>query len=417
MGYSAAIRAKTAGRRMLRKVLFQTHWFVGITLGLVLSMLGITGALMAFDREISDALLGAHRELPATSALLLDNSSLYERLHAANPQRVLLAWRPAPDARHPAAVQFAAAVDSVLGGASLGNDDDRKERRLVDPTTGSLLTESRMSRGFQDFEAWLRQIHQGHWWPPGHPVGNIVYNSIGIAAVFLFLMALSGLYMRWPRGHARRSWRAWFGINSGLKGRAFLFNLHSVLGTIVLIAYLISAHSGAFQNGTVSWYGAGVRALVGAPQLEPQGPPPEPGAVPPAPPVVDDSAVWRAFLAAVPRFAGVTASIARAPITAAAFDYESSETSQHGRVEIDTATGSVRRFEPGAVPSRTVVQWVLERNQDLHEGRVFGRVGTAIMASAALCLPVFYITGWMMYLKRRAQRKKRVAGVVLQRSP
>ncbi|WP_143519480.1 PepSY domain-containing protein, partial [Pseudomonas syringae] len=40
----------------MKKVLFQLHWFFGITAGLVLTLMGMTGALYSFEDEILDAL-------------------------------------------------------------------------------------------------------------------------------------------------------------------------------------------------------------------------------------------------------------------------------------------------------------------------------------------------------------------------
>lgn len=37
---------------MLKKTLFQLHWFFGITAGLVLALMGITGAAYSFQDEI-----------------------------------------------------------------------------------------------------------------------------------------------------------------------------------------------------------------------------------------------------------------------------------------------------------------------------------------------------------------------------
>ena len=41
---------------MLKKTLFQLHWFFGITAGLVLALMGITGAAYSFQDEILRAL-------------------------------------------------------------------------------------------------------------------------------------------------------------------------------------------------------------------------------------------------------------------------------------------------------------------------------------------------------------------------
>ena len=40
---------------VFKKVLFQLHWFFGISAGLVLALMGVTGALYSFEEEILDA--------------------------------------------------------------------------------------------------------------------------------------------------------------------------------------------------------------------------------------------------------------------------------------------------------------------------------------------------------------------------
>ncbi|WP_043927500.1 PepSY domain-containing protein, partial [Xanthomonas citri] len=37
---------------MIKTLLFQLHWLLGITAGLVLSVMGLTGAAMSFENEI-----------------------------------------------------------------------------------------------------------------------------------------------------------------------------------------------------------------------------------------------------------------------------------------------------------------------------------------------------------------------------
>ncbi len=40
----------------MRNVLFQIHWFLGITAGVVLAVVGLTGGLMSFERPIMNAI-------------------------------------------------------------------------------------------------------------------------------------------------------------------------------------------------------------------------------------------------------------------------------------------------------------------------------------------------------------------------
>ena len=37
---------------MLKKSFFQIHWFLGITAGLILSLMGVTGAIYSYEQQI-----------------------------------------------------------------------------------------------------------------------------------------------------------------------------------------------------------------------------------------------------------------------------------------------------------------------------------------------------------------------------
>src|SRR4051812_46733819 len=55
----------------MRRVWFQLHWFIGITAGTVLIVIGLTGAILAFREECLDLLNPGVREVPAQAAPLL----------------------------------------------------------------------------------------------------------------------------------------------------------------------------------------------------------------------------------------------------------------------------------------------------------------------------------------------------------
>ncbi|HWT19309.1 MAG TPA: PepSY-associated TM helix domain-containing protein, partial [Variovorax sp.] len=49
---------------LLRRIWFQIHWFIGITAGSVLVVIGLSGAVLSFRAEIVDALNPALRHIP-----------------------------------------------------------------------------------------------------------------------------------------------------------------------------------------------------------------------------------------------------------------------------------------------------------------------------------------------------------------
>jgi uncharacterized iron-regulated membrane protein len=59
----------------VKKLWFQLHWFVGITAGTVLMVIGLTGAALAFREQILDALNPGVRNVAVQSAPVLGRSN------------------------------------------------------------------------------------------------------------------------------------------------------------------------------------------------------------------------------------------------------------------------------------------------------------------------------------------------------
>ncbi len=72
---------------MLRNVLFQVHWFVGITVGVILAVVGATGAMLSFEPEILHALNRDVRVATGAGKPMLTPPELLARLHEAEPGR------------------------------------------------------------------------------------------------------------------------------------------------------------------------------------------------------------------------------------------------------------------------------------------------------------------------------------------
>jgi sulfite reductase (NADPH) flavoprotein alpha-component len=363
---------------MLRNVLFQTHWLVGVTLGTLLAFSGLTGGMMAFGPELSDFFSGANVPVDTQSGGALDVATLYAKLHRAQPEKTISSLSIYDDPRKPVRVVFAAARGPI------GPLGPQPEAQLVNPYTGALLPVKPVGKAIARFMLWLRDVHQGHWSGPG-TVSKIAATVIGLATVLLMAMTLTGLYLRWPRGIAATNWRSWFKINPRLKGRAFLWNLHAVFGTFALLVLLVSAHSGAFQNGEMSWYGNGVRAMVGLPARAEGGP----GGGPMGP------------MGGLPRGSqGLTIHY----MSSDSYVDADTEVINARSASFDPATGEITAIATKPLP-KSLGEKLAANNQLIHEGRIFGKGGTLVIMLAALCLPVFYITGWMMYLDRRRAKR------------
>ncbi len=374
---------------MLKKVLFQVHWFFGITAGMVLALMGVTGALVSFEDEILDALnpdaLFVHPrehqlslvEIVSTlQAQAKDTVSMF-RVEVDSDKAAQVWFKPAPGQR-------------------------RGEMRNFDPYTGE-LKENAVGQGVF---AFILNLHRFL------AAGEYGKQVTAACTLILVFFCLSGLYLRWPR-HAL-NWRVWLTLDWAKKGRSFNWDLHSVFGTWCLIVYLLLAVTGLMWS--YDWFNNGMTKLIGDPPVQGEqrrgGGGPRPGSdakgaatgeIPPA----DYAAIWETIQnAAGPDLSSYNLRMPQTPGQMATVFYLL-KTSPHPRalnqITLDPVNGrlkAVTRYTEKGFGAQLLVS-----NYALHTGSYFGLIGRIVITVAALMMPLFFITGWLLYLDRR--RKKR----------
>nr|WP_262381331.1 MULTISPECIES: sulfite reductase flavoprotein subunit alpha [unclassified Pseudomonas] len=364
----------------MKKTLFQLHWFFGITAGLVLALMGVTGATYSFQDEILRALNPTVLTVHKQPAGVLPPAELVRKLEATEGKAVSMLW-----------------VESESGNAARvfftpPPGERRGQMRYFDPYTGDYLGDA----VGQDFFGLMLQLHRFL------AIGDTGRQITGACTLILIFFCLSGLYLRWPRQVA--NWRAWLTLDWRKKGRSFNWDLHSVFGTWCLLFYLLAALTGLYWS--YEWYSKGLtRLLSDAPQNERvrnRGPAPAGPA-----PVANYDAIWSsiystagpdlsAYNIRMPPVAGQPATV-----------YYLLQSSPHDRalnqINLDPATGVVKSVE--RYGDKSLKAQLLTSIYALHVGSYFGLVGRIILTVTSLCMPLFFITGWLLYLDRR--RKKR----------
>ena len=365
---------------MLKKTLFQLHWFFGITAGLVLALMGITGATVSFQDELIELLNPTVLTVEKRPAGVLPPAELVHLLEAREG-KVVSMLTVQPDSTNAAKVWFTPPPGERRG-----------QMRYFDPYTGDYLGDA----VGQDFFGFVLQLHRFL------AIGDTGRQITGACTLILVFFCLSGLYLRWPRQVA--SWRAWLAVDWRKKGRSFNWDLHSVFGTWCLLFYLLAALTGLFWS--YEWYSNGMtRLLSDAPQNErvrKRGPAPEGPA-----PVANYAAIWSSIYSnAGPGLSGYNIrmpAVAGQPATV----YYLLKTSPHDRalnqINLDPATGEVKSHDTYA--GKSFKAQILTSIYALHTGSYFGLPGRIILTFSALLMPLFFITGWLLYLDRR--RKKR----------
>ncbi|MCX7081600.1 MAG: sulfite reductase flavoprotein subunit alpha [Pseudomonas sp.] len=366
---------------MLKKTLFQLHWFFGISAGLVLALMGITGATVSFQDEILRALNPSVLHVEKRAAGVLPPVELVEKVEAAEGIKVSMLWVET-DSGNAARVFFTPPPGERRG-----------QMRYFDPYTGDFMGNATG----QDFFGLMLQLHRFL------AMGDTGRQITGACTLILIFFCLSGLYLRWPRQVA--SWRAWLTLDWAKKGRSFNWDLHSVAGTWCLIFYLLAALTGL--SWSYEWYNKGLNKLLSdTPQNERvkggRGAPPSGPA-----PIADYSAMWSSIYSAAGP--GLSAYNIRMPPVAGqpATVFYLLKNSPHDRalnqIMLDPANGTVSRHDRYA--DKSFKAQLLTSIYALHVGSYFGIVGRILLTLAALTMPLFFITGWLLYLDRR--RKKR----------
>ncbi len=254
----------------MRRALFWLHLVAGLVAGLLIALLCFTGVVLAFEKQIV-AYVGrdaATVSIPA-NATPLPLDELASRARAAQPDARLTAItvRPDPAAR----VTFAFGRETTL---------------LADPYTGELrLPGAARTHAFMHL---MTDLHRtlGFHAEATRPVGKAI---TGAANVAFLVLAITGLYLWWPRTWSWRGLKAVATLNLRLSGKARDWNWHNALGlwsAPVLIVLTLTALPISYRwanNLLYTLTGAVPPAQNAGPSAQPPSPDvpqPPPGARP-----------------------------------------------------------------------------------------------------------------------------------------
>jgi sulfite reductase (NADPH) flavoprotein alpha-component len=401
----AASQAGAGETAVFRRVLFQIHWFAGITVGTVLALVGLTGALLALEHPVLEALNRSERTLAASGDPALAPNALLAQVREQVGERRIVSLQISSDPEDAARVTLASLEKAAPDAPP--NRRPRPETRYLDPRTGQIFS-SPGNRG----EGFFRAVTQLHRWLILGDLGSqaIGRQIVGASTALCIFLALSGLYLRWPRRN-RLDWRTWLKVDFSRRGRPFLWRLHAISGTWVLPFYLLISLTGL--QWSYEWYRKGLYAVAGVEMPARRPPGGEGGATPPA---VDLAPAFEALrsVTATSGFSSATFVLPQSaadPLEIRYLDLDPPHERALNTLAVDSSGAVVRaeRYAEKSAGGKLVASILM-----LHTGSFFGPLGSIAFALASLTMPLFAVTGWMLYLDRRRARRRMSARVALE---
>ena len=368
----------TLSRVDARSIWLQVHLWLGLTLGVVGALVGLTGSVLVFDNEV-DALLNPQRYALTGSQVALPYADYLQRAAQAVEGRARPTNLRLPEGEGLPVVVLARA--RAEGGGF--------HRVYLDPPTGRVLE---VSAG-GGFVGWAHNFHESL--TLREYFGREIVGAVGIA---MLISSLSGLYLWWPPGGLGR--RA-FGFRPGF---APTRNLHYTCGFYGSLVLALLSFTGIFLA-----YPEPGRAIVGAfgpVSASPRGiqAPESPGR-----PIPPDNAVAIAR-ALYPEAKVASLGLPAGPRGAYRVSLRAlgDSSARFGPVVfLDPRSGAVLNRADRATRTRGDAFLVWQRV--LHEGEAFGVAGRVVICVTGALPALLVVTGAMIWLRqRRRPRAERV---------
>ncbi|AKF81580.1 peptidase [Myxococcus fulvus 124B02] len=234
-----------------RKTLFWIHLVVGIVAGIVVAIMSVTGVAIAFEHQVLDWADSEARTVaaPGPDAARLSLEEMIAKAREAKPDAQVSGVTVFPSET--------SATQVALGRAGVV---------FVNPYTGEVRESS--AKGWRSFFQVMVEWHR--WIALGgdnRAVGKAITGACN--AGFLFL-AISGLYLWWPRKWTLKTVRPVLWFRRGLKGKPRDFNWHNVIGFWTLPVLIVLTASGMVIS--YKWASDFVYTLTGNAPPAQQGP-------------------------------------------------------------------------------------------------------------------------------------------------
>jgi sulfite reductase (NADPH) flavoprotein alpha-component len=386
---------------MYKNIWFKLHLILGLSAGFILLIVGFTGAMLSFEKEILSAINQDTYKVSVFDKAKLSTKELLEKFQEQKPQSKIngITISSFED-------------DSVsINVAGEGQNARKGVTYYVNPYTAEILPELKGVSFFKTVENIHRRLL----------LDDLGKQVVALSVVSLLVLMFSGIYIYFPR--IKKSFSQSLKLNFQSKGRFFLANLHSAIGMWVIPFYLLASLTGLYWS--YEFVSNGLHSITGVekpkkPQMQASHEgknkaqdekPKEPRGEMPM--QMSEKVSFDDVSLAVDTFKNLvenrySSANLRFPQkgTIYSFDYLAIDFPHErakNKIEFNIKTNEVSKHEK--YEDKTLTQKLMGSILPLHTGEYFGVIGQTLMFLASLMMPLFAITGLMLYVKRTKKKK------------
>ncbi len=376
------------------KILFNVHLILSIVFSIPLLIMGVTGAILSYQHELEALINAGSKKVEKTGEMQSVEKilqSFSEQTGVKQPVRLVV-----PKSDDEAFVVYAS----------------RRDAYLVDPYTAQIIGKDRGT----GFVLTVMALHRnlGLALSGNKTAGEIGKQIVGASAAAMILLVISGVWLHFPR--LRRKFIEAIKPNFKLKKYALFYNLHTSLGSLSAVIYLLICLTGL--NWSYSRYNDAVMKLFVSSQNLPQA-----GA--------HGGHAHKDHAAAPAKEGGKKSAEYKFSDAQRAYEIFRSSGIEYKEFTLMLAAGdkmSIRYYEPDAPatarPKGASVDLkagkiaeqkqaegitagdVKNANYQLHTGYFFGLAGKILWSLVSLCMALFIFSGFYMTAKRAFKSKK-----------
>lgn len=381
---------------MHKKIWFKIHWFLGITAGVILLVVGTTGAILSFEKEIIKLINKDSYVVEVPNSPKLSTNELLTKFQEKFPDSKINGITLLND--------YESSVIINVAGSGEGRAARKGINYFVNPYNAEVLPDI----VGKDFFGFILRLHR--WLALPGDTREVGKQTVAISTISLVVLIISAIVIYW--GRIKHAFFKSFTFKFKHKGRAFLSTMHSAVGMWVIPFYLLASLTGLYWS--YEWYRDGLYSVMGV--EKPQRPKGNRDNKP-LNNEINQSEKFAQYNEAVEIFndmvgANYSSMTLRFPQNGTVYDFHYFDLdANHFRavneLEIDIKDKQIIKHDK--YNDKPLNEKIMSSMLPLHTGEYFGIIGQIGMFIASALMSLFTITGFMLYIQRKRKKANKIA--------